>query len=279
MYILEEYVKQKWKNLRDQFRKELQKIPVMRSGDEVTVTDVKWPYFQSMIFLKDILQPRPTKSSLDKYQCLDDNLESLEELNDSENYEHYSIDHSNNNCENDQVSDNASCFKRPSSESVVNYEESSQIKKSKTKKSLHKAADGDVIKMTEFEKHMVNLESQKLQMIQGTEDEDLNFFKSLLPYFKKLPDLSKMNVRTQMQNIVFQEYTKVIQMNDRYSTMNNNTNVRSVSTPSSSEISPVPSPGSSRSSSATQRYYESFTEKPTENLYYGIPTDNWAHDF
>jgi len=65
-------------------------------------------------------------------------------------------------------------------------------------------------------------------------------------------------------------------MNDRYSTMNNYANVRSVSTPSSSEISPVPSPGSS---SATQRYYESFTEKPTENSYYGIPTDNWAHDF
>lgn len=88
-----------------------------------------------------------------------------------------------------------------------------------------------------------------------------------------------MNVRTQMQSIVFQEYTKVIQMNERYSTMNNNANVRPVSTystPSSSEISPVPSPGSS---SATQRYYESFTEKPAENSYYGIPTDNWEHDF
>lgn len=88
-----------------------------------------------------------------------------------------------------------------------------------------------------------------------------------------------MNVRTQMQSIVFQEYTKVIQMNERYSTMNNNANVRSVSTystPSSSEISPVPSPGSS---SATQRYYKSFTEKPTENSYYGIPTGNWEHDF
>lgn len=239
---------------------------------------MKWPYFQSMIFLKDILQLRPTISSLDTFQCHDDNIECLDELNDSENYEHDSIDHSHNNCKNDQVSDNVSCFKRPSSESVVNDEENSQIKKSKTKKRLQKA-DGDVIKMTEFEKHMVNLESQKLQMLQEPGDEDLNFFKSLLPYFKKLPDLSKMNVRTQMQSIVFQEYTKVIQMNERYSTMNNNANVRSVSTystPSSSEISPVSSP---RSSSATQRYYESFTEKPTENSYYGILTDNWEHDF
>lgn len=172
MYILEEYVKQIWKNLRDQFRKELQKIPVMP-----TVADVKWPYFQLMVFLKDILQPRPTISSLDTFQCHD-------ELNDSENYEHDSIDHSHNNCKNDQVSDNVSCFKRPSSESVVNDEENSQIKKSKTKKRLQKA-DGDVIKMTEFEKHMVNLESQKLRMLQEPGDEDLNFFKSLLPYFKK----------------------------------------------------------------------------------------------
>lgn len=112
-----------------------------------------------MIFLKDILQPRPTVSSLDKFQCHDDNLESLDELNDSENYEHDSIDHSHNNCKNDQVSDNVSCFKRPSSESVVNDEENSQIKKSKTKKRLQKADGDDVIKMTEFEKHMVNLES------------------------------------------------------------------------------------------------------------------------
>lgn len=116
-------------------------------------------------------------------------------------------------------------------------------------------------------------------MLQEPGDEDLNFFKSLLPYFKKLPDLSKMNVRTQMQSIVFQEYTKVTQMNERYSTMDSNANVRPVSTystPSSSEISTVLSPGSS---SDTQRYYESFTEKPTENSYYGIPTDNWEHDF
>jgi len=225
---------------------------VRRSGDEAIVANIKWSYFQSMIFLKDILQPRPTKCSLDKSKCFDDSLESLGESNDSENineiYEHDSIDQSNNR-EYDKVSDNISYFKQPSSEFVVIDEESSQIKKSKTKKRLQKE-DRDSSEMTEFEKHMITLESQKLQMLQGPGDEDLNFFKSLLPYFKKLPDLSKMNVRTQIQNIVFQEYTKVIQMNERYSTMNNNARpVPISSTPSTSEMSPVPS---SESSSTTQ---------------------------
>lgn len=66
-------------------------------------------------------------------------------------------------------------------------------------------------------------------------------------------------------------------MNERYSTMNNSTNVRpTYSTPSSSEISSIPSPGSTV---ATQRYHESFTEEPTENSYYRNPAGSWPHNF
>lgn len=103
-----------------------------RSGDEATVADVKWPYFQSMIFLKDILPPRPTRSSLDESKCFDDDLEIPYESNDGEN-----MNESCNNSEND-VGDIMSCFKRPSSEFVMVAEEISQIKKSKTKKRLQK---------------------------------------------------------------------------------------------------------------------------------------------
>lgn len=224
-----------------------------------------------MLFLKDILQPRPTKSSLD-----DDNLdESNDSENITENNEHDTVDHINND-KNDKINDNA-CFKRPTSEFIICNEEMPQTKKPKTKKKLT-MEDENPGKMTDFERHMITLESQKLQMLQGSGDEDLNFFKSLLPYIKKLPDLSKMNVRIQMQNIVFQEYTKVLEMNERCLAVNNNTNIRPVSnysSTSSSEISPVPSPVSS---SATHRYYEFHTGEQTDNTYYGNSTDNWPQN-
>lgn len=276
-------MKQKWKNLRDQFRKEIQKIPERRSGDEASIEDVKWPYFQSMLFLKDIVQPRPTKSNLDETQTSEvsqtndsdnNNLDSLvgsnENVNISANHEPNIVEDSNN-VKNDKESNDA-CFKRPSSsEVIVCDEESLQHKKLKTKK-RPKKEDEERYKMSEFEKHMITLESKKLQMFQGAEDEDLNFLKSLLPYLKKMPDLSKMNVRTQIQNIVFQEYKNVLQMNERYLAANHENNItpiRTNSSSNSSDMSMTPSPAVSPSgrSSSIQRYYESYREETTDDDY------------
>ncbi|KAF6215850.1 hypothetical protein GE061_000185 [Apolygus lucorum] len=65
----EEEVKAKWKNLRDNFNKELKKIPTQRSGDGGEQENYfeypgKWQHFTQLLFLKDVLIPRVTEGNL-----------------------------------------------------------------------------------------------------------------------------------------------------------------------------------------------------------------------
>jgi len=58
-------LRKKWKYLRDQFAVELGKIPPSRSGDaEDSASTSKWPDFQSLLFLKDIVRPRFSTGNL-----------------------------------------------------------------------------------------------------------------------------------------------------------------------------------------------------------------------
>lgn len=51
--------------MRDTFRKELNKLPKTRSGQEGEVAkESKWPYFQNMLFLKDQFTGRKLQSSI-----------------------------------------------------------------------------------------------------------------------------------------------------------------------------------------------------------------------
>lgn len=61
MLFLADEIRKKWKSLRDVFGKELKKVPDRRSGDEAPPnyeTYTTWPYFESMLFLKDQMRPR-----------------------------------------------------------------------------------------------------------------------------------------------------------------------------------------------------------------------------
>ncbi|XP_050311487.1 uncharacterized protein LOC126747048 [Anthonomus grandis grandis] len=55
------------------------------------------------------------------------------------------------------------------------------------------------------------LETRKLDALirADDDDEDISFFKSLLPHVQKLPSLNKLNFRTQVQNLLVQELTKL----------------------------------------------------------------------
>ncbi|XP_053958793.1 transcription factor Adf-1-like [Anastrepha ludens] len=65
--VPKEDLKKKWKYLRDQFRSELRKFPTPKSGDaddtasQITST---WPYFQSLLFLKDQMKYRNLSGNL-----------------------------------------------------------------------------------------------------------------------------------------------------------------------------------------------------------------------
>lgn len=64
-------MKAKWKNLKDKFRKELQKEPACRSGDGGSDYKSKWQFFNQMMFVKDSLMP----------SCLSGNLVTAEDQN------------------------------------------------------------------------------------------------------------------------------------------------------------------------------------------------------
>ncbi|VVC93449.1 unnamed protein product, partial [Leptidea sinapis] len=57
----ENKIRKKWRYLRDQFAVELGKIHCNWMEDEENVNSPKWPYFKSLLFLKDQVRPRITK--------------------------------------------------------------------------------------------------------------------------------------------------------------------------------------------------------------------------
>lgn len=57
--------KAKWKNLKDKFRIELKSIPECRSGsEEQGGYKGKWPFFNQMMFTKDVIMPNNTQGNL-----------------------------------------------------------------------------------------------------------------------------------------------------------------------------------------------------------------------
>ncbi|KAG5879058.1 hypothetical protein JTB14_019485 [Gonioctena quinquepunctata] len=59
-------VRQKWRGLRDTFRKELSKLEQKRSGDDADdEPQSKWQYFKNMLFIKDQFAPRQTIGNIE----------------------------------------------------------------------------------------------------------------------------------------------------------------------------------------------------------------------
>ncbi|KAJ8952242.1 hypothetical protein NQ314_007574 [Rhamnusium bicolor] len=63
-------VKDKWKNLRDQYRSQLSKISVPRSGDSASDSSYEpsWSYYKPLHFLKDQMKPRTSSGNLNHSQ-------------------------------------------------------------------------------------------------------------------------------------------------------------------------------------------------------------------
>ncbi|CAH0696625.1 unnamed protein product [Spodoptera exigua] len=57
-------LKKKWKNLKDGYRKELKKVPMLRSGDEGSDYKSQWKYFEQLSFLKDEYLPTVGETNL-----------------------------------------------------------------------------------------------------------------------------------------------------------------------------------------------------------------------
>jgi hypothetical protein len=261
--FLEETVKGKWKNLRDTFKKELKKVRKYRSGDEAEAFRYtgSWCHFEAMQFLKRIATPRETEGNLPASQEENCDFQDSQE-DESQEYEaqdsqermsqHQEAEQEELAQQNEEFGPSTSKGKSKMSrlqKELQHLEESLPAANSPTKpiavavsrkRKLNKVSQQE----GNFEREMLLLETKKLELLKNSnnDDEDLNFFKSLLPHVKQLPSINKLNFRTKVQNLLCQELTKLESLHNRIHLSQTSTTSR-VTSPYCSPLSSIYSSG------------------------------------
>lgn len=182
--------KKRWKNLKNQYTKKINKIPQHELNSK-TATD-KWPYFELLSFLNDVLLPT---SSEDSQQSL-----SKQSYNQTDNrnmmvctkIDSASTAKANTDC-NSQATLPSSTYQKPKNINrlCVQFEQ----KKTQTLENEN----------TTFQNN------SQLEL----ENSDLQFFKSLLPYVTSLPPIEKLQLRNLIQQAVLQYYQQWQQEQDQ----------------------------------------------------------------
>ena len=180
----EEAAKTKWKGLRDNFRRELKKIDKPRSGDGAPPHTPRWIHYKALEFLRDVMEPGKTSGNIASPTIC------IEEPQDSEVTQL--------NVEQNEVN---STFSEDATSEVQDH--STTLRAPKRKRGRGKCN-------TSYQEELVRLEKQKLEWLSKQEEEqndDLNFFRSLVPHIKQLPPTRKLFLRSQFQNMVAAEMT------------------------------------------------------------------------
>jgi len=192
-YILGNDAKDKWKNLKDKFRKELQKIPISRSGDGGSEYRSKWPFFNSMMFVKDTLIPSSMSGNL---SIEEHSQKSFSGASDNESF----IEVLDTPLTAEALSPSTS-----QTTSTSNYY---------TKHSINPNIKKRRIERDNTQK-IIELEEQKIAILQKAQDSekkpenpDAQFLLSLLPYFTGLQPLEKLELRSEIQNAVLNVYRR-----------------------------------------------------------------------
>ncbi|XP_017466883.1 PREDICTED: uncharacterized protein LOC108359498 [Rhagoletis zephyria] len=168
--------KKKWRNLRDQFSKELKKIPKGKSGDtqdQALIYTGRWRYFKSLLFLRDTIFPRETARNLSV--MLEDSTTATE---------------ADNNVTNAEINSELTFV-----ETCPSFRSLSVRRK---RKDNHQ--DGKAVEL-----RLLDIETKKLALLEASEDENSLFLRSLLPFMKKLDPIRQLRVRCKFQDILLQE--------------------------------------------------------------------------
>ncbi|XP_053681649.1 uncharacterized protein LOC128732425 [Sabethes cyaneus] len=166
-------LKKKWKGLRDKYLKELKKIPPPKRAEPNIVMYCKWPYFESMMFLRNSVNPRkvvlfPSDEKGDKME---------DEPSVPTKAEYNTID----------IIDMPSAYEVDSSTEGSYFEPQLSIS---TSSSCNRRND---------QPH-----STQQEPAPACDDEDELFFKSILPHVRKLEPEHKLAFRTEVQTLVLQ---------------------------------------------------------------------------
>ncbi|CAI6357129.1 unnamed protein product [Macrosiphum euphorbiae] len=168
--------------------------PTLRSGAQGTSYKPKWPFFEFMLFVKDTLLPNVTSGNLPTPMI----SETHSEINDSED-DFIEIGNYEENVNEGLLQETLG--------SVSSNEFPTPEKKGK------KPRVGDI----DFDPFL-QIEQQKLDLIREeqkkdstmTNNPDYLILMSLLPYLKKLDALEKLQLRTNIQNVVFQTFKQKV---------------------------------------------------------------------
>ena len=192
--IADAALRKRWKNLRDYFGTEYSKRPVARYGDggDGLSSTSKWQYFNQLLFLKDIVAPRKSSGSLGTLVNNDietasgasvdfphRSFQGLEPISSVE-----SVDPELANV--DATDTPGGMVSGTTSPTIPTPQETSTPQRSRGKKRK-------VDSLNHYEK-LLELEQQKIKLladrnpVDDAKDDDLLFFKSLLPYIKKIPE-------------------------------------------------------------------------------------------
>lgn len=230
-----------------------------------------WPYFESLLFLRAIVTPKETSGNITTSSDTITELASNEEeevepevpLEISESQE---FERSQNTQPSSQL-DTQSPLPSPASiSSAVSQQSQPPQKKRKTvstrlqkeQEEFESSLPSRNTKKTpititpsrkrttqerdELEKELLELEKKKISMLEQQnimdDDEDLNFFKSLIPHVRQLPSLNKLYFRNQVQNCLMNELSK-LQYNERFSDSRNVSSAASTVSNTYSLPSPV----------------------------------------
>ena len=171
-------VRAKWKTLRDTFRKELQKKPRPRSGDDGAHASWKssWKHFETLVFLLDQFTARCSSGSLPEVTT--DSVDSEVADNDAPNPDDSDVP------------------------SVVPSSPSVNISADPATRKRKRPTD-------EIGNALIRLEQRKVELMENNTlsqpkiDDDEAFFNSLLPHVRPLPQAQKLLLRIKIQQLVY----------------------------------------------------------------------------
>ncbi|XP_076034828.1 uncharacterized protein LOC143021305 [Oratosquilla oratoria] len=195
--------RRKWKYLRDQFAVELGKIAPARPGEASGDTPTsKWQYFKLLLFLRDVVKPRASTGNSSGVVASDVIETSLPGSPQVE-YQTGTVDPSAR--EEGSSSRNQDTPER---------EEAAMERHRLASPSTHLNGKGASrrSKADDYNQSIFDIERQKIQYLlenlsrkqDKDDDEDMMFFKSLLPHVKRVPDVQKLTFRSRLQELVQQ---------------------------------------------------------------------------
>nr|CAH7749531.1 unnamed protein product [Callosobruchus chinensis] len=222
-----------WKNVRQEYGKQLKKIQ-SESGDGAENEIVcQWPYFEKLNFLSDQFTPRHSSTNF-----MDETQDTVNSNSEDSNPEE------NNSDAEQSTSTSITNVMSPNAESQDVVSTISTLSRATSRSKYSVSQTGYKRRLTpqiEIARQLVDIEKEKLalranKISQDPNDDDIGFFNSLLPYVKKLAPRDKLKFRMNMQNCLFEMLYP----------SNQQTQASSVPTATQMEHAPHTQPGVSR---------------------------------